>query len=209
VLFLDELSEFPRPSLEALRQPLEDGRVAVVRGQLTRVFPTRFLLLAATNPCPCGFAGDPRRCACSEPELARHAKRLSGPLLDRLDMLVGVQRPTAEELAGPPATSSAEARARVIAAREVQGRRLAGTGATCNADMDAATARRLAGLTPQAEADLLESYRAGALSTRGHQRVVRVARTVADLRGSRRVAPEDVMLAVSLRQHDRRREAAA
>ena len=208
VLFLDELSEFPRSSLEALRQPLEDGRVVVVRGQLTRVFPTRFLLLAATNPCPCGFAPDPR-CSCSEPDLARHAKRLSGPLLDRLDMLVGVRRATAEQLAAPPATSSAAARRRVMAARERQARRLAGSGASCNAEMDSATARRLARLSPEAERVLLDAYRRSGLSTRGHQRVVRVARTVADLEASARVGPGHVMEALALRQHDRRREAAA
>ncbi len=93
VLFLDELSEFPRPALEALRQPLEDGRVAVVRGQRTAIFPTRFMLVAATNPCACGHAPSPR-CRCTDADLARHARRLSGPLLDRLDIVLNVQRPS-------------------------------------------------------------------------------------------------------------------
>ncbi|HVW17146.1 MAG TPA: YifB family Mg chelatase-like AAA ATPase, partial [Solirubrobacteraceae bacterium] len=106
VLFLDELSEFRRDSLEALRQPLEDGRVVVVRGQRTVAFPTRFVLVAATNPCPCGHAGTPR-CRCTEADHARHRRRLSGPLLDRVDLLVDVQRPSAAELAAPALTTSA------------------------------------------------------------------------------------------------------
>src|ERR671928_283027 len=105
VLFLDELSEFPRSTLEALRQPLEDGRVAIVRGQRTAIFPTRFLLVAATNPCPCGHAPS-RRCRCREGDLARHARRLSGPLLDRIDLVVHVQRPAAGDLGREPASSS-------------------------------------------------------------------------------------------------------
>ena len=117
VLFLDELSEFPRPALEALRQPLEDGRVAIVRGQRTAIFPTRFLLVAATNPCPCGYAPS-RRCRCNEGELARYARRLSGPLLDRIDLLVHVQRPDAELLAQEPTASLGDrARARDGGAR--------------------------------------------------------------------------------------------
>ena len=98
VLFLDELSEFQRQSLDALRQPLEDGAVTIVRGQRALRFPTRFMLVAATNPCPCGFAGVDDRCGCGELDLRRHRRRLSGPLLDRMDLLVAVQRPTEAEL---------------------------------------------------------------------------------------------------------------
>jgi magnesium chelatase family protein len=126
VLFLDELSEFPRPALEALRQPLEDGRVAIVRSQRTAIFPTRFMLVAATNPCPCGYA-PARRCRCTETDLTRHARRLSGPLLDRIDLVVHVQRPAAEHLAQAPTTSSGVERTRVLAARERQARRFEGT----------------------------------------------------------------------------------
>ena len=114
VLFLDELSEFARPALEALRQPLEDGHVIVVRGQHAMLFPTRFMLVAATNPCPCGFHGEPARCRCSDAELARHRRRLSGPLLDRVDLLIGVPRPSADDLGAAPATTSAAARDRVL-----------------------------------------------------------------------------------------------
>src|SRR4051794_15321873 len=137
VLFLDELSEFPRPTLEALRQPLEDGRAVIVRGQRSAIFPTRFMLVAATNPCPCGYAPG-KRCRCSDGDLARHRRRLSGPLLDRMDIALDVQRPAAEALAREPATHSADQRARVVEARARQAARLEGTGAICNAHMDAA-----------------------------------------------------------------------
>ena len=105
ILFLDELSEFSRAALEALRQPLEDGVVTIVRGQCGVVFPTRFQLLASTNPCPCGFAGD-KRCRCTEADIARHRRKLSGPLLDRMDLLVHMQRPQPEELERAVATGS-------------------------------------------------------------------------------------------------------
>ena len=101
MLFLDELSEFSRSALEALRQPLEDGVVAIVRGQRTVLFPTRFQLIASTNPCPCGLAGE-TRCKCSEGEIARYRRKLSGPLLDRMDLLVHMDRPTAEQLEAAP-----------------------------------------------------------------------------------------------------------
>jgi magnesium chelatase family protein len=199
VLFLDELSEFPRPSLEALRQPLEDGVVAIVRSQRTRVFPTRFMLVAATNPCPCGLAGDPR-CRCSEADLARHRRRLSGPLLDRIDLLCSLQRPTARELRSAPGTGSAEVRERVLAARERQSARLAGRAIACNAQMTTRATRDLVGATDAAEQVLRTAYERDCLSARAMYRVLRVARTVADLEASQRVKPAHVMRALSLRQ---------
>jgi magnesium chelatase family protein len=204
VLFLDELSEFPRSSLEALRQPLEDGRVGVVRGQHAVVFPSRFMLVAATNPCPCGFAGagrSARACRCSEADVERHRRRLSGPLLDRIDLLVGVQRPSPEELAGGPLTTSAEARERVVEARARQAHRLAGVEATCNADMDNATLRDALGLSSSAREALLDAYRGGQLSARGHHRALRVARTIADLHGADTVERAHVLETLALRQH--------
>jgi magnesium chelatase family protein len=185
VLFLDELSEFNRGALEALRQPLEDGRVAIVRGQSSAVYPTRFLLVAATNPCPCGFAGT-SRCRCTESDLARHRRRLSGPLLDRLDILIHLGRPSAEDLASAPTARSAEIREVVVAARE---RRLAREA-------------RLRGprLTAEAAESLSLAYREGQLSARGHARVLRVARTVADLAASERVERGHILTAISLRQ---------
>jgi magnesium chelatase family protein len=200
VLFLDELSEFGRGALEALRQPLEDGSVTIVRGQRSLSFPTRFMLVAATNPCPCGFAGVEDRCTCGEADLRRHRRRLSGPLLDRLDLLVDVRRPADAELRGPPRLTSAQARERVASARERQIARLDGTGARCNGEMDSRAVRGCAALDAEAEAELGRAYTAGVLSARGRLRVARVARTIADLAGSERVRRSDLLLALSLRQ---------
>jgi magnesium chelatase family protein len=200
VLFLDELSEFQRPALDALRQPLEDGHVTIVRGQRSLSFPTRFMLIAATNPCPCGFAGVGDRCRCGEADLRRHQRRLSGPLLDRMDLLVDVSRPTDAELRGGPGTTSDQARERVAQARERQRVRLRGTGARCNGEMDVRAVRDHAALESDAETELGLAYAAGMLSARGRHRVIRVARTIADLGGGERVRRRDILLALSLRQ---------
>jgi magnesium chelatase family protein len=199
VLFLDELSEFPRSSLEALRQPIEDGHVTVVRAQRALSFPTRFTLVAATNPCPCGFAGSDRPCGCGEPQLARHRRRLSGPLLDRLDLLVTVGRLSVEELRQPGRESSARVRERVLAARERQRRRLAGSPAACNAQMDPRTLRAGVRVSAEARRAVTYAYDNGGLSARGHDRVLRVACTVADLAGRDVVELDDVLQALSLR----------
>ena len=200
VLFLDELSEFQRSSLDALRQPIEDGRVTIVRGQQSLTFPTAFMLVAATNPCPCGFAGVDERCTCGEADLRRHRRRLSGPLLDRMDLLVDVRRPDGEEMRGPAVRSSAEVLARVTAARERQRRRLEGTGAACNGEMDARAAGAVVRLDAGADTELHHAYKYGWLSARGRHRVLRVARTIADLGGREEVSRDDVLLALSLRQ---------
>jgi len=209
VLFLDELSEFSRSALEALRQPLEDGRVAIVRGQHTAVFPTRFALIAATNPCPCGFGAGSSRCRCTDSDHDRHARRLSGPLIDRLDLVVDVDKPDAASLAGPPATDSATVRAQVTEARERQGARLAGTGLTCNAQMDTALVRRYARLGAAAQRVLDAAYNDGRLSPRGRDRVLRVARTLADLAGRADISPDEVHFAISLRGESQVQEGAA
>jgi magnesium chelatase family protein len=200
VLFLDELSEFSRASLEALRLPLEDGFVSIVRGQRALRFPTRFMLVAATNPCPCGFAGVDDRCACGESDLRRHRRRLSGPLLDRIDLLVAVARPTAEELAAGPLADSTSVRARVSEARERQRRRLAGSGVACNGELDARGVALHARLSEPAQLALSQAYAAGALSARGRHRALRVAMTIADLARREQIRQEDVLLALSLRQ---------
>lgn len=200
VLFLDELSEFQRASLDALRQPLEDGSVTIVRSQRALLFPTRFMLVAATNPCPCGFAGVDDRCRCGEAELRRHRRRLSGPLLDRMDLLVSVQRPTEADLRGPPETGSNQARERVARARELQRSRLAGTSASSNGEMDVRLVRRHVRLDREAEQALAHAYATGALSARGRHRVLRVARTIADLELREPVSREHVLTALALRQ---------
>ena len=158
------------------------------------------MLIAATNPCPCGFAGVGDRCTCGEVELRRHRRRLSGPLLDRMDLLVDVRRPADEELRGPPRLTSEQALARVTEARERQQRRLSGTGARCNGEMDVRLVRSRVALEPDAEDELGRAYTAGMLSARGRHRVLRVARTIADLASREPVRRSDVLLALSLRQ---------
>jgi magnesium chelatase family protein len=200
VLFLDELSEFQRSSLEALRQPLEDGSVTIVRGQRALLLPTRFMLVAATNPCPCGFAGVEDRCRCGEADLRRHQRKLSGPLLDRMDLLIDARRPTEIELRSPPATTSAGARERVQLARERQYARLSGTAARCNGEMDGRLVRRHVVLETGADEALTRAYAVGALSPRGRHRVLRVARTIADLERHEHVTRADLLTALALRQ---------
>src|SRR5205085_6565721 len=185
------------------------GRVAIVRGQQTALFPTRFMLVAATNPCPCGYGDDDDRCACTEVDRARHARRLSGPLLDRIDIAVAVHRPSADALAGGPAQSSAAIRATVVEARERQAHRLEGAGVGCNADMDSALLRRHARLDEEGEAALSEAYERERLSARGHERILKVARTVADLAGSHGVDAEHVRVAITLRARQREVEVVA
>jgi magnesium chelatase family protein len=199
VLFLDELSEFTRPALEALRQPLEDGRVAIVRAQHSALYPARFMLIAATNPCPCGYAGDVDRCRCTEADLARHRRRLSGPLLDRIDLLAHLERDGAHDLNSAPLTSSAGARKRVRLARERQARRLRDCGVSVNAHMDARMLRRLVRLDEKGQEMLRDARARGLLSARGQHRALRVARTIADLSESRRVRAQDVGAAIALR----------
>jgi magnesium chelatase family protein len=197
VLFLDELSEFVRSGLEALRQPLEDGHVTIVRGQQVVVFPTRFMLVAASNPCPCGMGDE--ACRCTAADLTRHQRRLSGPLLDRIDVLVPVARPPAEALRNETAPASTVIRERVIEARERQGRRLSAYGLSCNAQMTPRVMRETAAPTPSALRLLYELHDRHRLSARGHGRVLRVARTVADVEGSDEVGPDHVHIAAGLR----------
>ena len=200
VLFLDELSEFTRPALEALRQPLEDGQVTIVRAQRVMTFPTRVTLVAASNPCPCGLGEG--ACRCSAADLARHQRRLSGPLLDRIDLSVTVARPSGQALRSQAAPTSAELRPRIVAARERQTARLAATGLSCNAQLTARLLRDLGGATPAASRLLYELHDRNRLSARGHGRILRVARTVADLEGSGAVEPEHILRAASLRLDD-------
>ncbi len=174
--------------------------MTIVRGQRSLRFPTRFMLVAATNPCPCGFAGVQERCSCGEADLRRHRRRLSGPLLDRMDLVVDVQRPANTELRADPRTTSARAREVVAEARERQHRRLAGTAARCNGDMDVSLMGTLVRLDGAAEDELGRAYEIGLLSARGRHRVIRVARTIADLGRRERISRGDVLTALSLRQ---------
>ncbi|HTW43483.1 MAG TPA: YifB family Mg chelatase-like AAA ATPase [Solirubrobacteraceae bacterium] len=199
VLFLDELSEFARASLDALRQPLEEGRVAIARARHSAVYPARFMLIAATNPCPCGYAGDGERCGCSEGDMARHRRRLNGPLLDRIDLLAALSREGEGEERETPLTSSQAARTEVAQARERQAWRLREEGVTVNAHMDARMLARYVRLDARGQELLRAGRQRGLLSARGEHRVLRVARTIADLHASERVRASDVGAALALR----------
>src|SRR3954451_13876689 len=202
VLFLDELTEFRRDAIEALRQPLEDGVVVVARAGGSVTFPARFTLIAAATPCRCGFRGDPvRDCACRDDHLGRYRAKLSGPLLDRIDLRLSVPRLTKHELLGAnEGESSAAVRARVVEARERQLDRYEAIGITCNAHLPGPIVRREAGLTAQAERYLGGAVDRAALSGRGFDRVLRVSRTIADLVGAHRVDVDHVREALSYRE---------
>ena len=199
VLFLDELPEFSRTALEALRQPLESGGVEVTRGQVSLRFPARVLLIAAANPCPCGVGGE--RCECGTIARERYRTRLSGPLIDRVDLVCQLAPVPALSLTAgaPPGESSAAVRRRVVAARERQAARLAATAASCNAELGARATRRLARLDRRASRPLVDALDAGVLTGRGHDRVLRVARTIADLAGCERIGGEHVDEALGYR----------
>jgi magnesium chelatase family protein len=199
VLFLDELAEFARDALDALRQPLEDGVVNIVRRQRFIQFPARAMLVAACNPCPCAKPAD--RCTCGPLERGRYARRLSGPLLDRIDLVCQVDPVPLLELAEPRDSrmTSATLRERVVAARERQRERLRDTGASCNGDMDSRSTRRLVRIDSAVRSRLLSVPGRLLLSGRGHDRVLRVARTIADLDGRERVEAADVDEALGYR----------
>ncbi|MEB3329478.1 MAG: YifB family Mg chelatase-like AAA ATPase [Candidatus Sericytochromatia bacterium] len=202
VLFLDELPEFRRDVLELLRQPLEDGCVTLSRAQACFTYPAAFSLVAALNPCPCGHRGDPGKpCTCSEGQAARYWSRLSGPLLDRIDLHVAVPRlGEAELLDARPAESSAAVRARVAAARERQAARLGERpGPRVNARLTPAELRRHTRLDPAGQALLREAIARLALSGRAVDRVLKASRTIADLAGREAIASEDLAEALQLR----------
>lgn len=205
VLFLDELPEFSRGVIEMLRQPLEDRRVVIVRAAGRAVFPTRFLLAAAMNPCPCGWHGSgSRECACPPGALERYRRRLSGPLLDRIDLHVNVAAVDPEALRSKQrGEDSATVRARVVAARALQARRNRRHGATVNADLPCRALEAVCGPTRQAQRALDGALRDMALSARAHDRILKVARTLADLAGRDTIDVPDIAEAVAYRQLDR------
>ncbi len=207
VLFLDELPEFARHTLEVLREPLESGRVVISRAARQAEFPARFQLVAAMNPCPCGHFGDANaRCRCSPDQVQRYASRISGPLLDRIDLHIDVPRVAAAQLRAPAATGedSASVRARVIAARD---RMLARAG-KANAWLTHAETERDAALTTRDQALLDRAIDQLGLSARACHRVLRVARTIADLQGVERIERAHLMEAIGYRRLDRAREPA-
>jgi magnesium chelatase family protein len=200
VLFLDELAEFSRASLEALRQPLERGSVEVTRGQRSIRFPALFMLIAACNGCPC--ARPDGECTCTDADRARYHRKLSGPLLDRIDLVCALAGGASLQVVGegmPEPESSATVRARVVAARERQRDRLAGTRSACNATMDARLTRSHVGVTSRMRRTLAAATQSGCLTGRGQDRVLRLARTIADLAGRERVECRDLDEAIGYR----------
>lgn len=204
VLFLDELPEFSRRTLETLRQPLESGVVTISRASGSMDFPCSFMLLAAMNPCPCGYLGDPRRnCRCSQAEILRYRRKISGPLLDRFDMVIEVPPvDPAGLLNKPDGESSAVIRARVLAARERQLERYAGSGITCNARLTGSMLRRYCPLSPSQQDMLLTAVEQFSLSARAFDRILRVARTIADLAGHKLPTDNDLFEAIQFRQFE-------
>jgi len=201
VLFLDELTEFRRDAIEGLRQPIEDGRVVITRASGSVEFPARFTLVAAANPCPCGYEGDPRRaCSCRADRIEAYRHKLSGPLLDRIDIRLVVPRLSRTELLGRgTGERSAAIRERVELARERQRHRYSGLGLPCNAQLPGPVARRLAELDHSAREALAGAVDKMGLTGRGFDRALKVARTIADLEGAGRVSSAHVGEALSYR----------
>jgi magnesium chelatase family protein len=207
VLFLDELPEFRREVLEVLRQPLEEGSVTLARAQASITYPARFMLVGAMNPCPCGFYGDSRRvCQCSPAQLERYRNRLSGPLLDRIDLHVEVLRLSESEMMSlQPAESSQAIRQRVQQARQRQKARFLERQLTCNADMQSHDLRVFCLLKPTARQLLHQALEKMNLSARAYDRIVKVARTLADLANTEQIEPEHIAEAIQFRALDRGR----
>lgn len=201
VLFLDELPEFGQNVLEVLRQPLEDKTVTISRAQGTITYPANFMLVAAMNPCPCGYYGDPtRECSCTSTAIMRYQKRISGPLLDRIDIHVEVPRIDYEKLADKRKTEdSASIRVRVQSARERQLRRLEGTRLTCNAEMGPAEVRDLCVVDLSGEKLLKAATQQLHLSARAYHRVLKLARTIADLAESEMIQANHIAEAIQYR----------
>ena len=209
VLFLDESPEFRRPVLDGLRQPMEDGHVTLTRASGSLCYPARFMLIVAMNPCPCGYHGDRiRECVCTPQQIRRYRAKLSGPLQDRLDIHIEVPPVSVRDLhdLDPAPESSATIRARVLGARDLQRHRYRQDGIHANAQLKPRLLKRYCGLETPAQELLGRALIKLGLSARAHGRIVRVARTIADLAGSVKIEPPHVAEAIQYRSLDRRME---
>ena len=204
VLFLDELPEFRSDVLEVLRQPLEDGEVTVSRVAGTVTYPSCFMLVCAMNPCKCGWYGHPSgRCRCTERDVRRYHSKISGPLLDRIDLIVEVPALDYEELSRrSSAERSADIKKRVNAAREIQRRRFGGDGTMCNAHIGSREMSEICALDAEGEALMHAAFDSMRLSARSYDRILRVARTIADLDGQKNISAEHIAEAIQYRTYD-------
>ena len=202
VLFLDEFPEFSHMSLESLRQPVEDKVVTISRAQGSVTFPANFMLVAAMNPCPCGYYGDPvKECKCSSSEISRYQKRISGPLLDRIDIFIEVPRVEYEKLTDDTLGESSErVRARVEAARQIQQRRFEGTKLMCNTEMTPIEVKEFCRVDPPSQSLLRTAMKQLHLTARAFHRVLKLARTIADLDGADIIKANHLAEALQYRQ---------
>ena len=206
VLFLDELPEFQKATMEAMRQPIEDGKITISRVSGSLTYPCEVMLVCAMNPCPCGYYGHPtRKCSCPQGAAAKYLAKVSGPLLDRLDIHIEVPQVDFQKLSDDkPAESSAEIKKRVNRAREIQNERFKGTGTSCNAKMPPALTRKYCALDEKCKATLEKCFTAMDLSARAYDKILRIARTIADLDGSENIELEHITEAVQYRSLDRK-----
>jgi magnesium chelatase family protein len=206
VLFLDELPEFRRDALEVLRQPIEDGELTISRAAMAVKYPAHFMLVAAMNPCPCGYFNDPlRRCTCTPVQIQRYLMRISGPLLDRIDIHIEVPRvPPDDLMSRAPGEPAAAIRERVNAARKRQQERFAGLGIHCNAQMSSKMLRDFCPTTKEIESLLRSAIEQFGLSARAYDRILKLARTIADLDGSDALTIPHIAEAIQYRSLDRK-----
>ncbi|MFR5875448.1 MAG: YifB family Mg chelatase-like AAA ATPase [Eubacterium sp.] len=206
VMFMDEFPEFDRRAKESLRQPLEDGKVTITRASGSVTYPSNLMVVAAMNPCPCGYLGHPtRECTCSDAAKKRYRDKISGPLLDRIDIHIEVQSVDYEQLSGKQKEeSSAQIRDRVNKARSIQNKRFKGTGITCNANMTPRATREYCILTDDANELLKSSFESMGLSARAYDKILRIARTIADLEASEKIEFIHIAEAIQYRSLDRK-----
>jgi len=205
VLFLDELPQFERKTLEVLRQPVEDGRVTISRAKMSVTFPCRFMLVCALNPCPCGYLTDPRKeCHCTPRQIRQYLSRISGPLLDRIDIQVEVPPVEYRHLRSPSeGEPSSVIRERVLRGREMQAHRFRGTGIFCNAQMNNRMIRKYCKVDGPAESILAAAVQQFSLSARAYHKILKLSRTIADLEGAEEIRTEHVTEAIQYRSLDR------